>query len=116
MNDDDPDRTNLIVNYLPSSLTDDDLLVGMYVDLPPLSTLPTYLPTNLGGYLSIYPPTYPVRSITQVSHLLTYLPTYLPIYVPQALFKEYGEISSCRVIKERGSFKSLGYGFVKVGR
>lgn len=32
----------------------------------------------------------------------------------QDLFQEFGELESARIIKERGSGRSLGYGFVKV--
>ena len=33
----------------------------------------------------------------------------------QDLFQEFGELDSARIIRERGSGRSLGYGFVKVG-
>lgn len=46
-------------------------------------------------------------------------PTYTHVYpqsriIEQDLFQEFGELESARIIKERGSGRSLGYGFVKV--
>jgi hypothetical protein len=93
------DPCNLIINYLPSDLTDEGLRVS------PLLARPQSDP--LRGERIATPKPWPLvlqRGLCQERLFLVHR---------QTLFESYGEIESARVIKERGSMKSLGYGFVK---
>lgn len=92
------DRSNLIVNYLPSDLGDDQLRVSL-----------TYLNRSADVYVARGSK---APSVSENSASRACRPSETRL-VWQDLFTEFGAIESARVIKERGSGKSLGYGFIK---
>ena len=47
--------------------------------------------------------------------IINYLPHSIDDAALLVLFSEYGEISMAKVVKDKASKKSLGYGFVKFG-